>query len=127
VAASPYDFPSVGEELDYRPLLRAVIADRLAGRPVAQIARGFHGAVAQAIVASAAGFAARPLVVSGGVFQNSLLVELLHQACGDRLWMNRSVPPNDGGISLGQAALASVAAAGASPSVTARAAQGVAR
>ena len=51
------------------------------------------------------------LVLSGGVFQNQLLLQeikaLLENGSGDKLsvWMNRAVPPNDGGISLGQAAL----------------------
>ncbi len=49
------------------------------------------------------------MVRSGGVFQNTLLLELLRprlEAAGLRVWTNRLVPPNDGGISLGQAALA---------------------
>jgi len=54
------------------------------------------------------------VVVSGGVFQNQLLLEDLAsmlRAAGLRLWANRAVPPNDGGISLGQAALAGLAEA----------------
>jgi hydrogenase maturation protein HypF len=47
--------------------------------------------------------------LSGGVFQNELLLEdvkdLLHNASLE-IWTNHAVPPNDGGISLGQAALA---------------------
>ena len=48
------------------------------------------------------------VVASGGVFQNALLVELLAQRLGDRLWVNQKVPANDGGISLGQAGIAAV-------------------
>jgi hydrogenase maturation protein HypF len=49
------------------------------------------------------------VVLSGGVFQNELLLEdlrslLLPQRLA--IWTNHAVPPNDGGISLGQAALA---------------------
>ena len=48
-------------------------------------------------------------VLSGGVFQNHLLLNDLHARCaGLRLWTNHVVPPNDGGISLGQAALAAL-------------------
>jgi hydrogenase maturation protein HypF len=51
------------------------------------------------------------VVLSGGVFQNELLLEDLKSmlAEGERslqVWTNHAVPPNDGGISLGQAALA---------------------
>jgi hydrogenase maturation protein HypF len=47
-------------------------------------------------------------VLSGGVFQNVLLLHDLHSALsssGLDVWMNAVVPPNDGGLSLGQAAL----------------------
>ena len=46
---------------------------------------------------------------SGGVFQNELLLidlKYLMEGLHIEVWMNRSVPPNDGGISLGQAAIA---------------------
>jgi hydrogenase maturation protein HypF len=48
------------------------------------------------------------VVLSGGVFQNELLLEDLKALLGGvvQLWTNHEVPPNDGGISLGQAALA---------------------
>jgi hydrogenase maturation protein HypF len=105
-AVAPYPFPFSDGEFDYRPLLAAILADRLAGRPIEQIAFGFHAALAAAVVAASETFAAEAVVVSGGVFQNALLVELLAAALGKRLRLNLRVPPNDGGISLGQAALA---------------------
>jgi hydrogenase maturation protein HypF len=49
------------------------------------------------------------VVFSGGVFQNELLLEDLRALFlrhGLEIWTNHAVPPNDGGISLGQAALA---------------------
>jgi hydrogenase maturation protein HypF len=49
------------------------------------------------------------VVLSGGVFQNELLLEdlkFLTEGGHIDVWTNRSVPPNDGGVSLGQAALA---------------------
>jgi hydrogenase maturation protein HypF len=107
--AAAYPFPFADGELDYRPLLRAIISDRLAGRPPAAIARAFHCAVARAVVDVAASVDAFAVVASGGVFQNALLGELLAAALGDRLWTNAQVPPNDGGLSLGQAALAAFA------------------
>ena len=102
----PYPFPFRGGELDYAPLLEAVLDDRLAGRPIDQIAFAFHAGLAAALVAVSEYFMAESVVVSGGVFQNALLVGLLQAALGERLRLNLRVPPNDGGIALGQAALA---------------------
>jgi len=107
-----YPFPLHGDELDQRPLLRAILADRIAGRAVPAIAYAFHAALAAAIVAVSMDYPLHPVVVSGGVFQNALLVELLARELGPRLWLHRSVPPNDGGLSLGQAALGCVARGG---------------
>ncbi len=109
---APYPFPS----LDWRPLLRAVIEDRLRGRPANEIARAFHAAVAEGVLAISRQLgAARGLdtvVLSGGVFQNRLLLEEIATARGSlTVWTNGGVPPNDGGVSLGQAALAACARA----------------
>jgi hydrogenase maturation protein HypF len=52
-------------------------------------------------------------VLSGGVFQNEVLLEDIKSLVQDsslQVWTNHLVPPNDGGISLGQAALAIFAA-----------------
>ncbi len=102
----PYAFVIEDGEFDPRPLLRAIVEDRLAGRASQEIARAFHLALAHAIVALANDAAVEHVVVTGGVFQNQLLVEMLGKPLGERLWLNRVVPPNDGGLSLGQAALA---------------------
>jgi hydrogenase maturation protein HypF len=101
-----YPFPFENGELDYRPLLEAIISDRLRGRDVRECARAFHGAVATAILAVVEAHAYAHVVVSGGVFQNLLLMETLREALGERLWCNRITPANDGGIALGQAAIA---------------------
>ena len=106
VAAHP--FPFEAGELDFRPLLAAVIAERRGGRALSEIARAFHAALVAAIVATADAHAVRRVVVSGGVFQNALVMEMLAAHFGERLWSNEAVPPNDGGLSLGQAALAAV-------------------
>ncbi len=102
--------------LDHEPLLRAIVADRLAGRPTAEIAAAFHAAVGDAIVEQIVVHAERhglsTAVVSGGVFQNDLLLELIEEQLAASstipLLFNRAVPANDGGISLGQAALAAL-------------------
>ncbi len=109
--AEPYPLPFDGRELDHRPLLAALIADRLSGRPPAEIARSFHEGLAAGVAAAARELARREgidtVVLSGGVFQNRLLLEAVaaHLAAGAlTVWTNRQVPANDGGISLGQAA-----------------------
>ncbi|MGB9491077.1 MAG: carbamoyltransferase HypF [Terriglobales bacterium] len=110
-----YPFPFLNGELDFRPLLRAVAMDRLKGRDIAEIARAFQAGVARG-VADAIKMLAVPhqvdvIVLSGGVFQNELLIEDLKAEVGNtglQLWTNHAVPANDGGISLGQAALAAL-------------------
>ncbi|MBA2290825.1 MAG: carbamoyltransferase HypF [Gemmatimonadales bacterium] len=107
-----YELPFVDGELDYRPLLERIIADRLAGVSTAEIARAFHDAVARGASTAAVMLAGKhgigTVVLSGGVFQNRLLLGAMRAtlaAAGLDVWCNRVVPPNDGGISLGQAAI----------------------
>jgi hydrogenase maturation protein HypF len=109
----PYDFPLIGEDLDFRPLLQAVIQDRLRGRDIREIARSFHLGISRGLSDALQVIARRheleTVVLSGGVFQNQLLLEDLKDQLEGRMfavWTNHAVPPNDGGISLGQAALA---------------------
>jgi hydrogenase maturation protein HypF len=107
--AAAYPFPFEDAQLDYRPLLSAVVADRVAGRHVHEIARAFHEAIVQGVLSVCADRGTERIVVSGGVFQNALLLERLMQELGERLWSNRETPCNDGGICLGQAAIAASA------------------
>jgi hydrogenase maturation protein HypF len=102
----PCPFRFEQEQFDFRPMLLSILADRRAGRAPCEIARAFHAGVANAIVEAANSYEADRVVVSGGVFQNGLLLDFLVAALGDRLWFNVKVPPNDGGLSLGQAAYA---------------------
>lgn len=111
--AQPYVFPFDGTELDFRPLLQAVVEDRRRGRDRKEIARAFQLGVACGLHAAAIEICQKhnldTVVLSGGVFQNDLLLADLKNlfALGDvEVWTNHAVPPNDGGISLGQAALA---------------------
>lgn len=112
----PYPFPSAGDELDFRPLLQSIIQDRLGGRPVAEIARAFQrglgSGLRDALSAICQSRGLDTIVLSGGVFQNELLLEDLKDlldADAVKIWTNHAVPPNDGGISLGQAAMAAFA------------------
>ena len=108
-------FPFEAGELDFRPLLQAVVEERRRDRDRAEIARAFHRGLAsgvhQAIVTLGEEHGVSTVVLSGGVFQNDLLLgdlQTLLGASAFKLWTNREVPANDGGISLGQAALAAV-------------------
>ncbi len=110
-----YPFPFLDGELDFRPLLRAVAVDRIKGRNIAEIARAFQSGIAHGVAGAAKelarGHNLDVAVLSGGVFQNELLIEDLKTEIGNnglQLWTNQAVPANDGGISLGQAALAAL-------------------
>jgi hydrogenase maturation protein HypF len=107
-----YPFPRSDDELDFRPLLDAVIRDRLRGRQINDIARAFQRGIAvgiaQAVEQCCISHKIDAVVLSGGVFQNELLLDDMKAllTAGLEVWTNHAVPPNDGGISLGQAALA---------------------
>ncbi len=103
---APYPFPFTDGQLDHRPLLSAVVDDRARGRDVRDVAYAFHAAIAASIHAVCAERDEPVVVCSGGVFQNGLLTDLVARAFGERAWFNTAVPPNDGGLCLGQAALA---------------------
>jgi hydrogenase maturation protein HypF len=112
-ASDAYPFPIDGSTLDFRPLLAAVIQDRHRRRDPAAIARAFQRGVARglctAVKVLCESHGTRTTVLSGGVFQNEMLLQdtkAILEPEGIRIWINASVPPNDGGISLGQAALA---------------------
>jgi len=99
-------------EIDPRPMIRAVVEDLRAGRSAATISARFHNtlaaATAEVIRAALAVHGDLPVVLSGGCFQNARLTESITGALRPevRLFMNRDVPPGDGGIALGQAFIA---------------------
>ena len=111
--ADAYPFPFNDRELDFRPLLKSAANDRLRGRNPAEISRAFHRGVAQglcdALKALCPVHGTDTVVLSGGVFQNELLLEAIKALVLPspfKVYTNNIVPSNDGGISLGQAALA---------------------
>jgi hydrogenase maturation protein HypF len=99
--------------VDTRPLVRAVASDADAGTEAPVIARRFHTTVAEVIAAVCGRVRADTglgaVVLSGGVFLNAVLTT---EVCarlrrdGFRAYRHRLVPPGDGGLSLGQLAVA---------------------
>lgn len=95
-------------------LVRRVCDGIAAGRPAAELAYGFHAGLAEMAAAACAqlrktrGLAA--VALSGGVFQNKLLTRLTRdklEGQGFTVLTHHLVPPNDGGLALGQAVIAS--------------------
>ncbi|HZJ54004.1 MAG TPA: Sua5/YciO/YrdC/YwlC family protein [Myxococcaceae bacterium] len=111
----PYVFELVGEPFaaDLRPAVREMAGDLVGGRPSSEVAGRFHETMAR-IVAAGCGrireaSGVRTVALSGGCFQNRRLTErslALLEADGFDVLLHRRVPPNDGGVSLGQAAIA---------------------
>jgi hydrogenase maturation protein HypF len=104
--------------IDLRPTLRAVVGDIVSGRAASTIAARFHatlGAVAEEMVALAmSSFGHLPVVLTGGCFQNERLLNdiSVRLSTSTRVYRHRRIPPNDGGIALGQALVAAAAARG---------------
>lgn len=99
--------------LDWLPLLESIVAELTTGCSAADIAATFHHSLAVASAAVCREIRASSgherIVLSGGVFQNRLLSEelvTLLEKDGFRVYTHRLVPPNDGGLALGQAMIA---------------------
>jgi hydrogenase maturation protein HypF len=100
--------------VDWEPMLRDVLEDLARGVPPGTIAARAHGALARSIADVAGRANETHVALSGGCFQNRRLVESTRRALldqGHEVLLHRFVPPNDGGISLGQAAVAAARAA----------------
>jgi hydrogenase maturation protein HypF len=103
--------------VDWRPMLRAALADLAAGLPVAVVAGKFHNSLAEAILAVAQLAGEDKVVLTGGCFQNRILTERAIDrltAAGFAPYWHQRIPPNDGGIALGQILAAAEAARAAS-------------
>ncbi|MDC0834563.1 carbamoyltransferase HypF, partial [Geitlerinema sp. CS-897] len=96
--------------LDWEPMLRALMLDWRRDRPVSDIAAKFHNTLAEAIVTVARlledrGVDTAAIVLTGGCFQNQVLLEaaIEHlQRVNFRPVWHQQIPPNDGGIAVGQ-------------------------
>ena len=91
--------------LDWSPMIEAILVDVQEGASVGVISAKFHNALVEGIVAVAKRAGQERVVLSGGCFQNRYLTERAVrrlQAEGFRPYWHQRVPPNDGGIALGQ-------------------------
>ena len=91
--------------LDWSPMIEAILADVQKGVSAGIISAKFHNALMEGIVAVAKRAGQDRVVLSGGCFQNRYLIERVVrrlQAEGFRPYWHQRVPPNDGGIALGQ-------------------------
>jgi hydrogenase maturation protein HypF len=91
--------------LDWSPLVEAVLSDVQKGVAIGRISAKFHNALAEAVATVSKKTGGQRVVLSGGCFQNRYLTERtvrLLQAEGFQPYWHQRVPPNDGGIALGQ-------------------------
>ena len=115
VGLNPYPLPLLPAPglplgwLDWRPLLRELLADRANGQTQASCAARFHQGVSQGLAEllrqAAAPRGCRQVVLAGGCFQNALLLSLLLdqlRAVGLQPHWGEQLPCNDGGLALGQ-------------------------
>ncbi|HEX2980308.1 MAG TPA: hypothetical protein VHO48_08595, partial [Anaerolineaceae bacterium] len=108
-----YTFGLNGEIIDPRPVFTSLLADLRAGVSMSSLSARFHNSLARlcaetcAVITKESGI--RVVALSGGVWQNRLLFERtlpLLQGQGYTVLTHTQLPPNDGCIGLGQAAVA---------------------
>jgi hydrogenase maturation protein HypF len=111
--AACYPFPVEEGVLDPRPALRALVEDVRSGVEPSRLAARFHNGLAGGVV-RACGIlrdetGLERVALSGGAWQNLRLLHLVVEGlegAGFEVLTHREVPPNDGGLALGQAAVA---------------------
>ncbi|WP_028864774.1 carbamoyltransferase HypF [Psychromonas aquimarina] len=105
VYSLPVDFSVSPNIIDWRPMLIEIIADINNNLSAAVIARRFHNSAAAVILKISQHYSAAQVLLSGGCFQNTLLIEttyaLLQKQGIEVLW-HKKIPANDAGICVGQ-------------------------
>jgi hydrogenase maturation protein HypF len=109
----PFEVSGAPLEIDFRPTIRTLVHEVLASESVGKVSARFHNTLAAAIakvcdrLRSSTGIPR--ICLSGGTFQNRYLTEqtvATLRKIGFRVFLHSQVPPNDGGIALGQAVIA---------------------
>jgi hydrogenase maturation protein HypF len=111
--AGQYAFGVESGLVGVRSVAEALIKDVMAGIPASKISARFHNGLAEAVRETVQKISRetslKSVVLSGGVWQNITLlrktISLLRED-GFEIYIHREVPPNDGGLSLGQAVIA---------------------
>ena len=108
-----YGFEIAGADIDVRPAIEGIVRDLHAGVPAAIVSTKFHNTMAAMIVdmcrRTRAQEGLRRVCLSGGTFQNFTLVKgavTRLRSAGFEVFLHAETPPNDGGLALGQAAVA---------------------
>lgn len=106
--ATSYDLPFSEGKIQTQLLLKGVLADLESGIEKEEIAYKFHRSLARLVGQVALFFSIKKLAFSGGVFQNSLLIDLIINELGSEfeLYFHKQLSPNDECISFGQLAVA---------------------
>jgi hydrogenase maturation protein HypF len=109
-AAYPFEIAGEPIQIDFRPMIERIVRER---KPPAYVSAAFHNTVAAVIVEIARRLRASDgltrVCLSGGTFQNVLLLERALaglRESGFEVFLHSRVPPNDGGLALGQAVIA---------------------
>jgi hydrogenase maturation protein HypF len=111
--AGMYSFGVESGKVGVRGVVEALVKDAAAGIPIQKISARFHNGLAESVRETVAKISVetgiRSVVLSGGVWQNITLLGRalsLLKKDGFKVYIHREVPTNDGGLSLGQAAIA---------------------
>jgi len=108
-----YDFEIIGNEISFRKTISGILYDLGQGKTSGEISSVFHNTIIRSVVEVVKMISQtngiRKVVLSGGTFQNRYLVEkIISELSGEKffVYFHNQVPPNDGGLALGQVAIA---------------------
>jgi hydrogenase maturation protein HypF len=96
--------------IDWSPMIKEIIQDVRGGIPAGRIAKKFHNTLIEIVIAMSKRTREKSVVLSGGCFQNKFLTEGVVKGLreeGFNPYWHQRIPPNDGGIAIGQVVLAS--------------------
>jgi hydrogenase maturation protein HypF len=96
-------------QIDWQPMFEQILDLMQRSCSAADIARRFHNTLVEIAIAVCKRIGEKRVVLSGGCFQNRLLSEkMAERLCAEdfRVYFHQRVPPNDGGICIGQVAAA---------------------